>query len=275
MKKAIVKMILNMEKQRIGKAYCNCIRFNTTEYYNCFELLYETNQIEFSKALSALRNETKDIGDDFNAEMKVISNFCSERIKIHILRLCLYFDIEIEDIDSSFKKLYEEIFVLLRSNNYEAEWKGGWAYFEYTELFRSIFDTNATFKQMFYKNNIPAIPSFMNFISLQNVIDIHSANLYILCARYKLVPNPPKFLKTAVKAANIVDHLIGGQWHSCLFNRSNKNILSEVSILEAVGFQLIPDLIKKIIFLSEKHTFSTKKEKFFFYKKVLNVLIRR
>lgn len=268
MKNKLIMQILDFEKMQVGRAKRKCIQYNAPEYYHVFEAFYVNNERNFIQALLDLRNLSDESYKTFVAKIAQISYYCSLRILVHILRLSLYFNVRTTEIPAELKALFVQSIVLQCDKDYSIAHQGFLAFHSCCALFDSVANPSTGKPQLYYHER--PVLDFTDFILLHEVTNKPFAVLYEKCYRYKNVKQCPVYIKDALKAANLYDHLVGPlAWDLYLSKRSTQSIYKDISLLRKVGFDRIPCLLEELVSSVEEATFQTKEKKCSFVKRML------
>lgn len=260
MKNQIVSLIVSFEKQRVGKLPWKGVPFNSDTYYAPFIALYEQNKKEFTDTVLMFCYAVP-VDETLFEEL---SYYCKERIRVHALRLCLYFQIDPMSVPFHLRSVLLSSLKMRRSDDMAMQATG-----------RRLYDACITFLnsvvskcppddgQRFYKDKEYPLPSFKKLFDIDDVTDVFSAIMYMDFRECKLVKKPPDFLIVALQGAAVYNYLRDSVlWWDFLYYFNHRRQKRDVSFLRDAGYVQVPDLLEKILFEIDSQLAPTD----FFYK---------
>lgn len=120
MKNRIVSEIIAIEKRCVGKLPWKGIPFNSDVYYAPFVALYEQNRKDFTDAV-VLLCYTVTVNETLFEEL---SYYSKERIRVHTLRLALYFKIDPASVPFHLRALLLQSLKMSRSEDLATQTAG-------------------------------------------------------------------------------------------------------------------------------------------------------
>ena len=272
MRENVISTILSMEKQKIGRAIRNQIHFNTPAYYSPFEQLYQANTEVFICALCDMGNGAETESQYSTMDQKAEIRQYLIRIPVHALRLRLYFGIRISEIPELLKNLFLYSFQLQKSTDCWVARDGFWLNLACSDLLESVsVGSDSPKKQLYYSDTFPHALSFEHFITLREVTDVYSANLYQQCYRYGYVTEYPAYIRQALKASWLYDQLVTpAGWNDYFYKHSADRIQKNLSLFKSIGFEKISSLMKEMLEVLQQRSLADGKGKRHFCDKMIS-----
>ena len=264
MKNRIVSLIVSFENQYVGKLPRKGVSFNSDTYYAPFIALYEQNKKEFADTVLMFCYAVP--VDE--AVFEELSYYCKERIRVHALRLCLYFQIDPMSVPFHLRSVLLSSLKMRRSDDMAMQATGRRLY-DACIIFLNSVVSKCTPEdgQHFYKDKEYPLPLFKNLFDIDDVTDVYSAILYMDLREFKLVKKPPDFLIVALQGAAVYNYLYNGVlWWDFLYYQTAQKQKRDISLLREAGFVKIPDLLEKV--LAEMNTQLRPSDFFYTGKKV-------
>lgn len=254
-KEKLILTALDMESQKLG-AKRDVIRFDSAEYYQPFAEFFPTNEDRYTRALTDLCDLSDEAYKRNAPKIAEFYAFCPGRVAVHILRLSVYFGVQLEKIPMLLKDLFLRAFEMRGSSEFLKHEAGNRLDRSCSELLKEIAaNPEENRDQPHFQNKEAVRAGLKGFISLDEVTDVAIACLYEDCARYKLADKCPAY----IKAAFLYDHLVGpNAWELFLSRRSPEQARRDGSALRAVGFERIPDLLDELSAVIESRERSPK-----------------
>lgn len=248
LKEEIVFKINNLENENRRGASDIVNKSNTIEYYEIFKDYYNNRGL-LSRALTELSCIDDNIYRCLNLDSKKYPYFCYERIVVSILRLRVCFDVETENIKEPLEELFHIAIDKIRSDDFNNSHSGFLLYQDIMQfVLESLKMTDTESSQMFFENKIKLKVVFTDFISIDDVKNIETANLYKELYHYKMVLSCPQYIKQAIKLTYIYDKNFStvNSWCSYFSKYSKDRIDKDILLFQKNGFVNIPKVMKKI-----------------------------
>ena len=211
-------------KEILNLIACNRESVNTREYYRPFESIYIKDALAFSQALCELRKTQEN-----HAE-----------ILIHIMRLSLYFDIDIKQNRDTAKHIIQQTRNLRAISDFQT-------LMMLMDFFISFSDSAKNKHPQLYYTQKTEENIFQNLLALSDINNIPTANVYLTLYQAKFVSSCPTYIKTALKVATICDTLCGDGGKTYFSNRKPSTIQKDMIALQTIGLSNLSELFKEYL----------------------------
>ena len=271
-KEKIVFDIFNFENENRRDVSDIIQKSNSLKYYQLFEELYSSNSLLLTKALTELSNIDDSTYECLDSEIVDNLFFCRERIILGVLRICVCFDIETENIREPLKKILDIAIDKVKSNNWKDSHTGFLLYQDILQFFSETLEMSIYKSSHLYCENKEKLNLLLSdFMSISDVENIETAILYEELYKYKMVSSCPLYIRQTIRMCLIFDRYFVtiDAWEKYFSKYSYKKICKDILLFKQIGFVNIPNIIEKITSIIQSTVLSSESPKKYICCKVI------
>lgn len=250
LKARILAELLSVEHGQIGTArkQAQGIAIGSPEYYGLFLPTYQSDPL-FAKAIGALCDPCDEIYAEFEDAFAKLYHFTSERMAIHCIRLCLYFQINTALCAPRLKSILFATIPRQTVFEFDISDSAARVFGAACELLRSALASPDAPHAFTALDGGSVKELFEEFITEDEVTNSATAMVFELCHRRAC----PAYIAKVVKAMNVYDRLYGIGWQTFVGKPYTQSVKNALQLLDELGFKELVMRLRLAIAYKNSH----------------------